>query len=210
MGTACRSSISMLAAALAVVALAGACGDGGDEAVIGSDATRTAATAEAITGTPMEEDLACASGSTERFREIDADAPWAVYCPTFLPEGYALEDISYGLDLWGAVPAAGVGAMEARFVNAETGGRITFVQGTPGLSALTSGVRGGEALGDIPYGDSGLAARLSQSPLDVPDGPFFGVMASSGEHTHWIEAVGTSEEETRSIAAGMRPVETLP
>lgn len=158
----------------------------------------------------------CAAGSTQRFRDVVAEAPWAVYCPAFLPDGYELEDIVYGLDLLGADRRRG-GAMQARFVNTETGGHVTFIQGLPGLSALTSGIRGQEVLENIPYGDQ--EAKLFRSSPDYPGAPFLAVkasfghllyfMATSGEITHWIEASGLTEDETREIAAEMRPATTL-
>ena len=37
---------------------------------------------------------ACAAGSTERFLEIQKQAPFAVYCPTYLLEGFQLKSAS--------------------------------------------------------------------------------------------------------------------
>ena len=174
------------------------------EATASPASTPTVAAETPPAASPSPTAAACAAGSKQRFREVDAEAPWPVYCPTFLPEGYEVEEIIYGLDISGAAPEAGVGAMQAQFVNAQTGGRITFVQGLPGLSVLTSAIRDSEELGDIPYDD--FAAKLFRSPSETPGELFLAVLGSSDEITHWIEATGPSEDEMRQIAAGMQPV----
>lgn len=211
----------VIGALIAGSQLLAACGDGGEEEVpeqamatptAMAEATETAQpaltpTAEAV-ATETSEELACADGSTQQFREVSADAPWSVYCPTFLPDGYELDDIVYGLDIAGAAPEGGMGAVQAQFVNPETGDSITFIQGLPGLSALTSGIRGGEALAETPYGD--FQAELFESAPEAPGTPFLAVLGSSDDITHWIEAIGPSQDETRQVAAGMRLVEALP
>jgi hypothetical protein len=198
-------SIAIAIAALAFVALAAACGDEGDEP---APATPAVEPTEVVVVDETPEEPICAAGTSVPFHEVGAEAPFTVYCPTFLPDGYELEEIAYGLDVAGAAPDGGVGAMEAVFSNAESGGRIRFVQGLPGLSALTSGVRGGEVLGNVPYDD--LEATMSRSAPEAPGAPFLAVLTSDANITHWIEAAGPTEDEVRQIAAGMRPVEGPP
>ena len=215
-GSVASNAVTLARGALVVLALASALAiacngeldgslqtpDEGDPAPEATAMPEATATPEAR---PSPEALTCAAGSSERFQEVSLKAPWPVHCPTFMPDGYQLEEISYGLDILGAVPGVGVGAMEARFTNADTGARVTFVQGLPGLSALTSTIRGQPVLGVIPYGD--FQADLFESLPDAPNAPFLAVMGEpSLEVTHWIEAEGLSEDEVRRVAAEMRPV----
>jgi hypothetical protein len=154
----------------------------------------------APTSEPVEA-TECAAGITAELRDIDSRVEWAVYCPTFLPPGYAKELIG------------GPNPLTVQIVNSATGARIYFVQGTGmGLSSVTSLVRNeGELVGPVAYGD--LEAQLFHSLPGAEHGPFVAVLAlPEGESgvIQYIEAYGPSEEEITAVAASMRRLDTLP
>jgi hypothetical protein len=166
-----------------------------------TDTPALVATEEAVAPTsgPVEA-TECAAGITAELRNIDSRVDWTIYCPTFLPPGYAKELIG------------GPDPLEIRTVNAATGARIYFVQSTVvGLSAITSLVRNeGELVGTIPYGD--LEAQLYHSLPGAEHGPFVAVLAGGegGGAIQYIEAYSTSEDEITAVAASMRRLDTLP
>jgi hypothetical protein len=229
-----RAMMWAVAALLAGSMLAGACGGdsheaaptttAGDRTVAVPTPTRTvtpggldggstplpAPTSEEEGGATEAEAVVCAADSTQQFRDVDAEAPWSVYCPVYLPDGFQLESIEYSLDLAGAAPSAGKGALEARFEDSATGARVNLVQGLPGLSALTSGIRDGHQLGRVSYGD--LPANLFTADPAAPDAPYLAVLATSSPDgvTHWLQTIGLSEDDTRSIAGQMARVDALP
>ena len=149
---------------------------------------------------PPSED--CAAGITAELRDIDSRVEWAVYCPTYLPSGYGKELIG------------GPNPLEVRIVNPATGSRIYFVQGVGmNLSSVTALVHDeGEPVGSVSYGD--LEGQLFRSLPGVEHGPFTAVLAlpegEAGGLIHYIEAYGVNEDEMRTIAAGMRRLDTIP
>src|SRR6266567_2748397 len=79
--------------------------------------------------------VVCAADSSSRFQEAQKQAPFAVYCPTFVPDGFVLARFSFGQDdKWppGVTPPPGVGNLHADFVNSATGTKIQFFQGLIG------------------------------------------------------------------------------
>jgi hypothetical protein len=156
--------------------------------------------AAAPTSGPVEA-TECAAGITAEVRDIDSRVDWAVYCPTFLPPGYAKELIG------------GPNPLEIRIVNSATGARIYFVQGTGmGLSSVTSLVRNeGDLVGPVSY--DGIEAQLFHSLPGAEHGPFVAVLAlPEGESgvIQYIEAYGPSEEEITAVAASMRRLDSIP
>jgi len=158
------------------------------------------ATEEAVapTAEPVEA-TECAAGITAELRDIDTRVDWAIYCPTFLPPGYAKELIG------------GPDPLEIRIVNSATGARFYFVQTmVVGLSAMTSLIRNeGELVGPVSYGD--LPAQLFRSLPGAEHGPFVAVLGDGeGVAIQYIEAYGPTEEEITAVAASMRRLDTLP
>ena len=161
------------------------------------------ATEEAIapTSSPPVEATECAAGITAEVRDIDSRVDWVVYCPTFLPPGYAKELIG------------GPNPLDVQIVNPATGARMYFVQSTVvGLSTITSLARNeGELVGSVAY--DGIEAQLFRSLPGAEHGPFVAVLAlPEGESgvIQYIEAYGPSEDEIRAVAAAMRRLDTLP
>jgi hypothetical protein len=153
------------------------------------DATRPAGTPSA--GTP-----ACAAGSTDGFLQAQSHAPFKVYCPTFLPAGFALEDVRFQLSIQSGTPAPGPGSVVAIFTRGSPKATLQFVQGRPELSLITE-----------------LRASSEGEPTDTPYADFEaslfdkGVLARSPDgYTHVITADGLTTDDLKKIAAGMLPV----
>jgi len=145
---------------------------------------------------PSGQPTVCATDSTQRFLDIQQAASFKVFCPTFLPEGFVLDDIQFG-EVAGAVgPPEGPGALRAVFQRDDPQGKVEFIQGRPGLSEI-AGVRssGQELLGDTAY--DGFQASLFERAILArsPDG-----------FTHKIAVERLSTEELQQIAAAMSPV----
>ena len=216
-----RPLIIALASALILLA---ACGE--DEGV-GPEVTPTmeataapavTATAEAtappaVTATPTAqaavsptaEAVACAAGSTEAFVEAQEQAPFVVYCPTFLPAGLTLEDVGYSPEDVTHGPTVG-----GAFTSSAPEVRVDFVQGGPlPLSLLTTGIRfggGGPSGTMVPYADFDVELWLPGEP-----GMAVAVLGQSPDGaTHWMVAQGLTEDELKEIAASMRPVSPTP
>jgi hypothetical protein len=145
--------------------------------------------------------IACAADSTEAFVDAQEEAPFTVYCPTFLPAGLTLEDVGYSPEDVTHGPTVG-----GAFANSALGVRVEFVQGEAlPLSLLTTGVRfggGGPSGTMIPYGDF-----LAELWLPGEPGMALAVLGESPDGvTHWMVAQGLTEDELREIAASLRPV----
>jgi len=164
-----------------------------------------AAEETAVVATPLPTPASdCAAGITAELRDIDSRVDWAVYCPTYLPPGYAKELIG------------GPNPLEIRIVNPATGSRIYFVQGVGmGLSAVTSLVRNeGELVGTVPYDD--LDGQLFRSLPEAEHAPFTALLSEAPAEgprpgsLQYVEGYGVSEDEMRAIGAGMRRLDTIP
>jgi len=182
-------------------------------------------TAEAAVS-PTAEAVACAADSTERFLEAQAEVPFAVFCPTFLPEGFELEELRAGLIEFApgaATPPPGQwpGEVDATFRNPEEGASVRLMQGSLGVSlgaaitrlASQQGI-GAEttAFGDL---EGTLYAPLTRPPAGTQN-PFSAEVSLGAAMT----AVGpggpppgyallTEEvdvDAVKEIAAGMRAV----
>ena len=154
------------------------------------------ATPPAVASTPGEDTPACAAESTEGFLQAQSYAPFKVYCPTFLPAGFALEDVRFKLSVQPGTPVPGPGSVVAMFTRKSPEASIQFVQGRPELSAVT----------DLRTSSEG---EPSDTRYDGFDGSLFdeGVLARSPDgFTHIISAEGLTADELRQIAAGMQAV----
>jgi hypothetical protein len=69
----------------------------------------------------------CAAGSTEQFIAVQRQAPFAVYCPTYLSSGFRLDHVTFA----SSKPASVPDQVDAVFVDDQQG-RITFYQGVSG------------------------------------------------------------------------------
>ncbi len=195
-----RSRLPIALAGLLLIALA-ACGQE-EEAATTSTATPTTPASPTLSPTPLAiaspsgEPAVCAADSTQQFQDIQQSASFKVFCPTFLPEGFTLDDIQFG-EVAGAVgPPKGPGALRAVFKRDDPQGQVEFIQGRPGLSEI-AGVRasGQELLGDTAY--DGFQGNLFERAILArsPDG-----------FTHKIAVEEVSTEELQQIAAAMSPV----
>ena len=147
-------------------------------------------------GTPSANTPACAAGSTQGFLQAQSYALFKVYCPTFLPPGFAPENVRFELSAQPGTPVPGPGSVVATFQRASPKASIQFVQGRPALSIVTE-----------------LRTSSEGEPTDTPydgfEGSLFdkGVLARSPDgFTHVISADGLTADELRQIAAGMQVV----
>ncbi|MDP2949324.1 MAG: hypothetical protein Q8P22_07285, partial [Chloroflexota bacterium] len=185
-------------AGLLLIALA-ACGQ---EEEATSTATPTTPASPTLSPTPFAiaspsgEPAVCAADSTQRFQDIQQSASFKVFCPTFLPEGFTLDDIQFG-EVAGAVgPPDGPGALRAVFKRDDPEGKVEFIQGRPGLSAISEPQTSGQKLlGEASY--DGFQGSLFERAILArsPDG-----------FTHKIAVERVSTEELQQIAAAMSPV----
>ena len=161
-----------------------------------STAGALTATRPAVASTPGANTPACAAESTEGFLQAQASASFKVYCPTFLPAGFALEDVRFKLSVQPGTPIPGPGTVVAIFQRGSPKASIQFVQGRPELSVVTD-------------------VRTSSENQPV-DGPYDGFQASLFDkgalarspdgYTHVILADGLTADELRQVAAGMQAV----
>jgi hypothetical protein len=170
--------------------------------------------------------VTCAADSTERFLEAQAEVPFTVLCPTFLPEGFELEELTAGLIEFApgaATPPPGQwpGEVDATFTNPEEGASVRLMQGSLGVSLGAAITRLASQQGIGPettaFGDleGTLYAPLTRPATDILN-PFSAEVSLGAAMT----AVGpggpppgyallTEEvdvDAVKQIAAGMRPV----
>jgi hypothetical protein len=207
-GTSMRRAGAVLTLVL-VLALACTGGSGGSPG--------TPAKGESTSGpaTVTAEQAACAAGSGQAFRETQAQAGFAVYCPTFLPEGFALEEISF-LPLRfapGVTPSAdeaGSGVLDATFTDPVSGASVMLAQGSLGLSFVSSLIEMAEQEGldpqTVAYGEleGSLYAPLT-ALANSGVGSFLIAVLPDGT-AHVLQTEGIDVETAMEIAAGMRPV----
>ncbi len=144
--------------------------------------------------TPSADTPACAAASTLRFLEVQRYAAFDVYCPTFLPEGFVLQEVGFG-QAEDAPPEA-EGTVRAVFRRELPEARVEFVQGRPSLSDITEFQASGQDLiGETDYAD--FPANLFEA----------GVLARSPDgFTHKIATQDLTTNEIIQIATGMRPL----
>lgn len=148
--------------------------------------------------TPSADTPVCAADSTLRFLQVQSYAAFQVYCPTFLPEGFVLEEVEFGRVA--DAPPEGEGAVQAVFQRDEPKAQVEFVQGRPGLSAIAEFQTSGQDLiGESAY--DGFLGNLFEA----------GVLARSPDgFTHKVAAEGLTTNEVIQIAAAMRAVAPEP
>jgi len=147
-------------------------------------------------GTPGADTPDCAADSTQDFLQAQSYALFKVYCPTFLPAGFALENVRFQLGVEPGTPAPGPGTVVAAFQRESPKASIQFVQGRPSLSLVT----------ELRTSSQGQPA---DTPYDGFEGSLFdkGVLARSPDgYTHVILADGLTAEELRQTAASMEAV----
>ena len=193
-------------AALALSLLASACIEdaggpsntstpGGPVSTAG-DGSQPSATRPAVVYTPSENTPACAADSTQDFLQAQSSASFKIYCPTFLPAGFALQDVHFEETVQSGTPIPGPGSIVATFKRDSPKASVEFVQGRPALSVITDVRTSSEGEpADTSYG--GVEASLFDK----------GVLARSPDgFTHVISADGLTADELRQIAAGMQPL----
>jgi hypothetical protein len=160
------------------------------------DGSRPTATPPAVVFTPGENTPACAADSTQGFLQAQSSASFKVYCPTFLPAGFALEDVHFEETVQPGTPVPGPGSVVATFKRESPEASLEFVQGRPALSVITDVRTSSEGEPtDTPYG--GFEASLFDK----------GVLARSPDgFTHVISADGLTADDLQQIAAGMQAV----
>jgi len=141
---------------------------------------------------PFEGPVVCAAASTDRFTAAQEGDVFRLYCPTYLPEGFALTDIKSDLPV---VSSTEAGVTRAVFSRAEPAAEVMLVQGRPAFTELTELVRGKEPLEVVPYSDFPADLFAAVALARSPDG-----------YTHIIIIEDLSTEELTRIAAGMQPV----
>ena len=163
---------------------------------IATGGSRLTATPPAVLLTPGPDTPACAADSTQGFLQAQSSASFKVYCPTFLPAGFALEDVHFEESAEPDTPVAGPGTVVAAFTRASPKASIQFVQGRPALDVITE-----------------LRTSSEGQPVDGPYDGFQGSLFEKGAlarspdgFTHVILADGLTADELRQVAAGMLPV----
>jgi hypothetical protein len=154
------------------------------------------ATRPAVVFTPGENTPACAAGSTQAFLQAQSSASFKVYCPTFLPAGFALEDVHFEETVQPGTPVPGPGSVIATFKRESPEASLQFVQGRPALSVIT----------DVRTSSEG---EPTDTPYDDFDASLFdqGALARSPDgFTHVISADGLTTDDLQQIAAGMQAV----
>jgi hypothetical protein len=160
------------------------------------DGSRPTATPPAIVVTPGENTPACAADSTQGFLQAQQAASFKVYCPTFLPAGFVLEDVHFEETTEPSTPVTGPGTVVAIFKRQSPKASIRFVQGRPGLSVITEMRTSSEGQpAEAAY--DGFQANVFTK----------GVLARSPDgFTHVIFADGLTADELRQVAAAMQPL----
>ena len=154
------------------------------------------ATRPAVILTPDADTPACAADSAQAFLQAQSSASFKVYCPTFLPAGFALEDVHFEETVQPGTPVPGPGSVVATFKRESPEASLQFVQGRPPLSVIT----------DVRTSSEG---EPTDTPYDDFEASLFdkGVLARSPDgFTHVISADGLTTEDLQQIAAGMQAV----
>jgi len=154
------------------------------------------ATRPAVILTVAPDTPSCAAGSTQSFLEAQSSASFKVYCPTFLPDGFSLDDVHFEETAQPGTPIPSPGSVVATFKRDSPKASVQFVQGRPALSIIT----------DVRTSSEGQPA---DTPYDGFDGSLFdkGVLARSPDgFTHVISSDGLTTNDLQEIAAGMRAV----
>jgi len=167
---------------------------GGPVSTAGSGSATVSPTG--VAPTPGANAPACAAGSTQGFLRAQASASFKVYCPTFLPAGFTLDDVHFEETSQSGTPIPGPGTVVASFQRASPKASIEFVQGRPDLSAVTD-LRASSKSPPVDGSYDGFQASLFDK----------GVLARSPDgYTHVITAEGLTADELRQIATGMQAV----
>jgi len=160
------------------------------------DGSPPTATPPAVVVTPGENTPACAAASTLGFLQALQSASFKVYCPTFLPSGFVLQDVHFEETAQPGTPIPGPGTVVAIFRRQSPKASIQFVQGRPSLSVITE-VR------------TSSEDQLGETAYDGFQGNLFakGVLARSPDgFTHVISADGLTADELQQVAAAMQPL----
>ena len=219
-----RGALSLiLAAFLAVLAIA--CGDetASEPSLTPSPSASPAATASpgptptlaaetpSPTVSPSPESAACAAASTDEFQGAQAESDFAMYCPTFLPEGLSLTELRFTpLDVTPEMDAPPPGELNAAFVSPDNETQVALYQGRLGASFVSSLVRLADEEGVSPepvsYGDlEGTLYAPLTTITDVALGVFV-VVELPGGITHVFHTAEVDVATVREIAAQMQPV----
>lgn len=156
----------------------------------------TTATSPAIVVTPSENTPACAADSTLGFLQAQQSASFKVYCPTFLPAGFVLEDVHFEETNEPGTPVPGPGVVVATFKRQSPKASVQFVQGRPPLSVIAEARTSSEG-------------QPEETAYDGFQGSIFGkgVLARSPDgFTHLISADGLTKDELQQVAAAMQAV----
>ena len=160
------------------------------------DGSRPTTTPPAVLLTPGPDTPACAAGSAQGFLQAQSSASFKVYCPTFLPADFALEDVHFEEATEPGTPVPGPGTVVATFKRGSPKASIQFVQGRPALDVITE-----------------LRTSSEGQPVDGPYDGFTGSIFEKGAlarspdgFTHVILADGLTADELEQITAGMQAV----
>jgi hypothetical protein len=160
------------------------------------DGSRPTTTPPAVLLTPGPDTPTCAADSTQGFLQAQSSASFKVYCPTFLPAGFALEDVHFEEAVEPGTPVPGPGIVVATFKRDSPKASIQFVQGRPALDVITE-----------------LRTSSEGQPVDGSYDGFMGSIFEKGAlarspdgFTHVILADGLTADELGLVAATMAAV----
>jgi hypothetical protein len=167
--------------------------------------------AETPPATPGPAPVACAAGSGGPFLATQGAADFVVYCPTFLPQGLALQEFTFSpLD---PAPPTGTrrpGELNAAFVSSDMRAQVVLYEGQLEASFVSSIVQSAEGEGAAPqtvaYGNlEGVMYAPLTTITDVTLGAFV-VVRLPDDITHVLHTAEVDVDTVREIAATMRPV----
>jgi hypothetical protein len=160
---------------------------------------------------PSPTPVACAAASTSEFQEAQATSDFAMYCPTFLPEGLSLAELRFTpLDATPEMDAPSPGELNAAFVSSDFETQVVLYEGHLGASFVASIVELAEDEGVSPepvaYGDlEGTLYAPLTTISDVSLGTFV-IVDLPGGIRHVLHTAEVDVATVREIAAGMQSV----
>ena len=160
---------------------------------------------------PSPAPVTCAAASTSEFQEAQATSDFAMYCPTFLPEGLSLAELRFTPpDATPPHDGPSPGELNAAFVSPDFETQVALYEGHLGASFVASIVELAEDEGVSPepvaYGDlEGTLYAPLTTITDVSLGTFV-IVDLPGGIRHVLHTAEVDVATVREIAAAMQPV----
>ncbi len=160
---------------------------------------------------PSPTPVPCAADSTDEFQEAQATSDFAMYCPTFLPEGLSLAELRFTPpDAPPPHEGPSPGELNAAFVSSDFETQVVLYEGHLGASFVASIVELAEDEGVSPepvaYGDlEGTLYAPLTTITDVSLGTFV-IVDLPGGIRHVLHTAEVDVATVRAISVGMQSV----